>query len=114
MEFFGAYSPSAAILFPVAISISFFVSSLLAGADARVFSTYMCYFFGSVLATVSLRRGGITSLLGPMDRRLDLYAEEAEFLADWRQVSLWRLAEVICLYVFMLPLEGEDLLGKMA
>lgn len=29
---------------------------------------------------LSLRRGGITSLLGPVDRRLDLYAEESEFL----------------------------------
>eukprot|EP00913_Durusdinium_trenchii_P008597 g8072.t1 len=59
------------------------------------------YFFGSVIATLSLRQGGITSLLGPVDHRLDLYAEESGFMADWQKLSLWRLGEVTGLYVFI-------------
>lgn len=89
------------ILFPVGVSTTFFVTSLMAGAEPRAFSTYICYFFGSVIATLSLRQGGITSLLGPVDHRLDLYAEESGFMADWQKLSLWRLGEVTGLYVFI-------------
>jgi len=89
------------LIFPVALSITTMVSTMTAGADLRVFSTYICYFAGSFLATLSLRRAGITSLLGPVDHRLDLYAEESGFLEDWQRLSVWRLGEVMGLYVVM-------------
>jgi len=89
------------LIFPVVLSMTTTVTTLMAGADMRVFSTYICYFAGSFLATLSLRRAGITSLLGPVDHRLDLYAEESGFLEDWQRLSVWRLGEVMGLYVVM-------------
>lgn len=89
------------LLVPVILSVSTTVTTMTAGADLRVFSTYICYFAGSLLATLSLRRAGITSLLGPVDHRLDLYADESGFLEDWQRISVWRLAEVMGLYAVM-------------
>lgn len=89
------------LLVPVILSVSSTVTTTMAGADLRVFNTYICYFAGSLLASVSLRRAGITSLLGPVDHRLDLYADESGFLEDWQRISAWRLAEVMGLYAVM-------------
>lgn len=89
------------LLVPVILSVSTTVTTMMAGADLRVFNTYICYFAGSLLATLSLRRAGITSLLGPVDHRLDLYADESGFLEDWQRISVWRLGEVMGLYAVM-------------
>jgi len=90
------------ILYPVALSaFVVYTNVVMAGADPRVSTTYVCYMAGGVIASLSLRRAGITSLLGPKDRRLDDYAEESGFLADWHNVSLVRLCEVAGLYLGM-------------
>ncbi|CAE7223565.1 unnamed protein product [Symbiodinium sp. CCMP2592] len=81
--------------------------------STECFQGILCYVAGGLLATLSLRRAGITAqlvglgtsgdvqLLGPVERRFDEYAEEMGFLQDWRKVSLRRFCEVTAMYVFM-------------
>ncbi|CAJ1396421.1 unnamed protein product [Effrenium voratum] len=80
--------------------------ALLWSASADGLSTYMASSLGSlilglVLATCSLRRAGLTSLLGPEDCRLDEYATESGFMMDWQKVSLRRFCQVLAVWLTM-------------
>ena len=60
------------------------------------------YFAGAILATFSLRRCGLQSLLNASENSLDDYASRAGFLKDWRKLSKRRLVEMLLLYGQML------------
>mmetsp|Transcript_20140 Transcript_20140/g.47614 ORF Transcript_20140/g.47614 Transcript_20140/m.47614 type:complete len:738 (-) Transcript_20140:111-2324(-) len=89
------------ILVPSFVSAGTVALNIMAGDDFRLNTSILCYVVGGLLATLSLRRAGITALLGPVERRFDEYAEEMGFLQDWRKVSLRRFCEVTAMYVFM-------------
>mmetsp|Transcript_48612 Transcript_48612/g.114082 ORF Transcript_48612/g.114082 Transcript_48612/m.114082 type:complete len:752 (+) Transcript_48612:37-2292(+) len=89
------------ILVPSFVSVGTVALNIIAGDDFRLNTSILCYVVGGLLATLSLRRAGITALLGPVERRFDEYAEEMGFLQDWRKVSLRRFCEVTAMYVFM-------------
>ncbi|CAE7900713.1 unnamed protein product, partial [Symbiodinium microadriaticum] len=75
------------ILVPSFVSAGTVALNIMAGDDFRLNTSILCYVVGGLLATLSLRRAGITALLGPVERRFDEYAEE--------------MGEVTAMYVFM-------------
>eukprot|EP00438_Fugacium_kawagutii_P004127 Skav211251 [mRNA] locus=scaffold3676:61595:63206:+ [translate_table: standard] len=66
--------------------------------------TLICFQLGISVASFSFEVKGVGLLLGPEETRLDDYARDAGFMADWRKVSQKRLVETICMYLGMLCL----------
>ncbi|CAE7222436.1 unnamed protein product, partial [Symbiodinium microadriaticum] len=64
--------------------------------------TTACYLLGAMTAILGVRHAGITAMIGPYERRLDEYAADYGFTEDWRQLSRYRLAEVLVFWCLMM------------
>ncbi|CAE7758857.1 unnamed protein product, partial [Symbiodinium necroappetens] len=107
--------------------------------------TTACYLLGAMTAILGVRHAGITAMIGPYERRLDEYAvclasgfemftgtpqparasmmlRQADygFTEDWRQLSRYRLAEVLVFWCLMMAcrilaalLSSEEIFGAV-
>jgi len=93
-------------VFPV-ILVSMLVYASTLGAVEAIDTEASCFYFaGAILATISLRRCGLQSLLNGSEESLDEYAFKAGFLKDWRRLSKRRLVEMLFLLAPMIVCRG--------
>ena len=93
-------------VFPV-ILVSMLVYASTLGAVEAIDTEASCFYFaGAILATISLRRCGLQSLLNGSEESLDEYAFKAGFLKDWRRLSKRRLVEMLFLLAPMIVCGG--------
>jgi len=82
--------------------------------------TTACYLLGTMIAILGVRHAGITAMIGPYERHLDEYAADYGFTEDWRQLSRYRLAEVLVFWCLMMAcrilaalLSSEEIFGGL-
>ncbi|CAE7840600.1 unnamed protein product [Symbiodinium sp. CCMP2592] len=82
--------------------------------------TTACYLLGAMIAILGVRHAGITAMIGPYERRLDEYAADYGFTEDWRQLSRYRLVEVLVFWCLMMAcrilaalLSSEEIFGGL-
>lgn len=93
-------------VFPV-ILVSMLVYASTLGVVEAIDTEASCFYFaGAILATISLRRCGLQSLLNGSEESLDEYAFKAGFLKDWRRLSKRRLVEMLFLLAPMIVCRG--------
>ena len=91
-------------ILPLAISGLLVYGGAVSDMDTSLLLSLTCFQLGISVASFSFEQKGIALLLGPQETRLDDYALEADFIADWQKVSRKRFVETICMYIGMLCL----------
>ena len=87
---------------PMAMSGLLLYGGAVSLMDASLLLALTCFQLGVSVASFSFDRKGIALLLGPEETRLDDYALEADFMADWQKVSWKRFIETVCMFIGML------------
>ena len=98
-QFFGFFSYA---ILPLAVSV---VLLCTADVDSKwsftKSMTLCCFQTGLSLASHSLKSNGFDILLGPKDRQLDEYAENADFMPEWQRMSRRRLMQTLGAYAVL-------------
>lgn len=87
---------------PMAMSGLLLYGGAVSFMDASLLLALTSFQLGVSVASFSFDRKGIGLLLGPQETRLDDYALEADFMADWQKVSRKRFIETVCMFIGMM------------
>lgn len=89
-------------IIPMAMSGLLLYGGAVSLMDTSLLLALTSFQLGVSVASFSFDRKGIALLLGPEETRLDDYAREADFMADWQKVSRKRFIETVCMFIGMM------------
>ena len=89
-------------IIPMAMSGLLLYGGAVSLMDTSLLLALTSFQLGISVASFSFDRKGIALLLGPEETRLDDYALEADFMADWQKVSRKRFIETVCMFIGMM------------
>lgn len=89
-------------IIPMAMSGLLLYGGAVSLMDTSLLLALTSFQLGVSVASFSFDRKGIALLLGPEETRLDDYAREADFVADWQKVSRKRFIETVCMFIGMM------------